>query len=43
MENTYVELRKLGLIDYKEAWDYQENLFEQIVAAKQRREMEKRM
>lgn len=35
MENNQVELRKLGLIDYKEAWDYQENLFEQIVAAKQ--------
>ena len=38
--NSNVELRKLGLIDYKEAWDYQENLFEEIVLAKQQnREM----
>ncbi len=37
MENTCVELRQLGLIDYKEAWDYQENLFEQIVEAKQQK------
>ena len=33
--NTKVELQKLGLIDYKDAWDYQENLFEEIVLAKQ--------
>jgi len=33
--NNKVELRKLGLIDYKDAWDYQENLFEEIVLAKQ--------
>lgn len=37
MENTRVELQKLGLIDYKKAWDYQENLFEQIVLAKQQK------
>ena len=37
MENNHVELRELGLIDYKEAWDYQENLFDQIVLAKQRK------
>jgi lipoyl(octanoyl) transferase len=37
MENNCVELRNLGLIDYKEAWDYQENLFDQIVAAKQQK------
>jgi len=37
MENNRVELRELGLIDYKEAWDYQENLFDQIVLAKQRK------
>lgn len=38
--NTKVELQKLGLIDYKDAWDYQENLFEEIVLAKQQnREM----
>jgi lipoyl(octanoyl) transferase len=39
MKNNQVEFRKLGLIDYKEAWDYQESLFEKIVEAKhQRRE-----
>lgn len=38
--NSNVEIRKLGLIDYKDAWDYQENLFEEIVLAKQQnREM----
>jgi lipoyl(octanoyl) transferase len=37
MKNNIVELRNLGLIDYKEAWDYQENLFEQIVAFKQKK------
>lgn len=37
MENNQVELRKLGLVDYKEAWDYQENLFDQIVADKQQK------
>lgn len=37
MENNHVELRELGLIDYKEAWDYQENLFDQIVLAKQQK------
>jgi lipoyl(octanoyl) transferase len=37
MKNNIVELRNLGLIDYKEAWDYQENLFEQIVASKQQK------
>lgn len=37
MKNNQVELRKLGLIDYKEAWDYQENLFDQIVTAKQQK------
>lgn len=37
MENNQVELCELGLIDYKEAWDYQENLFDQIVLAKQRK------
>lgn len=37
MENTRVELQKLGLIDYKKAWDYQEKLFERIVLAKQQK------
>ena len=41
MENNRVELRNLGLIDYKEAWDYQENLFNQIVLAKQRKRASK--
>lgn len=29
-----VEFRDLGLIDYKECWDYQENLFQQIISRK---------
>lgn len=28
------EFRDLGIIDYKEAWDFQEQLFEEVVAAK---------
>ncbi len=36
MENKNVEYRNIGLIDYKEAWDYQENLFDEIVAIKER-------
>ncbi len=36
MENKNVEYRNIGLIDYKEAWDYQENLFDKIVAIKER-------
>ncbi|NOX87338.1 MAG: lipoyl(octanoyl) transferase LipB [Chlorobi bacterium] len=30
-----VKFKNLGLIDYKEAWDYQETLFNKVVAAKQ--------
>jgi len=37
MNNDQVEVRKLGLIDYKDAWDYQESLFEKIVEAKQQK------
>jgi len=29
-----VKVEDLGLVDYKEAWDYQETLFKQVVAAK---------
>ena len=29
-------MKDLGLIDYKKAWDYQENLFQQVVDAKQK-------
>lgn len=32
--NKNVEYRNLGLIDYKEAWDYQERLFAEIVSLK---------
>ena len=35
MSVNNIELRNLGLVDYKAAWDYQENLFEQIVSIKQ--------
>jgi len=31
---TKVIFRDLGLIDYKEAWDYQENLFNRIIGSK---------
>lgn len=34
MQNKEVEFRNLGLIDYKEAWDYQENLLREIIAIK---------
>lgn len=36
MVNREVEFRNIGLIDYKEAWDYQENLFDKIVSIKER-------
>ncbi|GAB3180197.1 lipoyl(octanoyl) transferase LipB [Telluribacter humicola] len=32
--NKYVEFRDLGLIDYQQAWDYQEGLFADIIATK---------
>ena len=32
--NTSVRFEDLGLISYKEAWDYQQSLFDEIVAAK---------
>ena len=32
--NRNIQLIELGLIDYKEAWDYQEKLFAEIVAIK---------
>jgi len=35
MSVNNVEFRDLGLVDYKAAWDYQENLFEQIVSIKE--------
>lgn len=41
MKNSQVEVQKLGLIDYKKAWDYQENLFNKIVKAKQERKEKK--
>jgi lipoyl(octanoyl) transferase len=34
IKNTYTQLIDLGTIDYKEAWDYQANLFDQIVQLK---------
>lgn len=32
--NKHVEFRDLGLIDYQQAWDYQEQLFADIIATK---------
>ena len=32
--NKSVHVRDLGLIDYKEAWDYQEALFKEIIDLK---------
>jgi len=34
MEEVKVEFQQLGLIDYKEAWDYQESLFSSTIALK---------
>ena len=34
--NKKVEYKNIGLIDYKEAWDYQETLFDKIVSIKER-------
>mgnify|MGYP002725486603 CR=1 FL=1 len=34
--NKKVTYRNIGLIDYKEAWDYQENLFNEIVSIKEK-------
>ncbi len=34
MKNKQVKFTDLGLIDYKEAWDYQEELFKQVVDIK---------
>ena len=33
--NTKVKFEDLGLIDYKEAWDYQTKLFDEIMTTKQ--------
>ena len=35
MSVTNVEFRNLGCVDYKSAWDYQENLFKQIISIKE--------
>ncbi len=35
MTNRKVQVQNLGLIEYKEAWDYQEGLFQEIVTVKQ--------
>ena len=34
--NKKVIIKNIGLIDYKEAWDYQESLFDEIVSIKDR-------
>jgi len=36
MSVNNVEFRNLGLVNYKAAWDYQENLFEQIISIKEK-------
>jgi len=41
MSVNNVEFRNLGLVDYKTAWDYQENLFEQIVSIKKNNKRQK--
>jgi len=35
MINQTVDFQNLGLIDYKNAWDYQEELFQKVVSVKQ--------
>ncbi len=35
MINQTVEFQNLGMIDYKNAWDYQEELFQKVVSVKQ--------
>lgn len=42
MMNKEVEIRDLGLKDYKETWDYQENLFKEILDIKIRNRREER-
>ena len=34
LDNRSVTFRDLGMIDYKEAWDYQENLFQEVIDRK---------
>ena len=34
MGKSEVIIHRLGLIDYKQAWDYQENIFKEIVDLK---------
>lgn len=41
MSINNVEFRNLGLVDYKAAWDYQENLFEQIISIKEENKKQK--
>ncbi|MDX1314786.1 MAG: lipoyl(octanoyl) transferase, partial [Eudoraea sp.] len=38
--NKQVTFQELGLRDYKETWDYQENLFQQILDIKIRNRRE---
>ena len=33
--NRSVDVQDLGLIEYQKAWDYQEELFQKVVSAKQ--------
>ena len=40
---TKTIFRDLGSIDYKEAWDYQENLFNEVLASKQANADEKQI
>ena len=32
--NKEIKLIDLGLLDYKKAWDFQENLFQEIIESK---------
>lgn len=41
MVNRTVQFQNLGLIEYRKAWDYQEELFEKIVEVKQQNRREK--
>jgi len=38
--NNIIQIRDLGLIEYKKAWDYQQQLFDEVLSAKQNRKDE---
>ena len=40
MKNDLVQLQELGLKDYKETWDYQQKIFQEIIDSKIRNRRE---